>query len=60
MFKLTPGDDHLIFEGEWLANFLRGGSPFVLQNLGLNLTLSLLLMKGEEKKEERGKQKGLA
>ena len=38
-----------------VGKFFKGGSPFVLQNLGLNLTLFLLLMKGEEK---RGRQRG--
>ena len=36
-----------------VGKFSKGGSPFVLQNLGLNLTLFLLLMKGEEKGEEK-------
>lgn len=24
MFQLAPGDAHLIFDGEWLADFVRG------------------------------------
>ena len=36
-----------------VGKFFKGGSPFILQNLGLNLTLFLLLMKGEEKREEK-------
>ena len=24
MFKLAPGDAHLIFDGEWLADFVMG------------------------------------
>ena len=24
MFKLVPRDAHLIFDGEWLADFVRG------------------------------------
>ena len=31
MFELAPGDAHLIFDREWLADFVRGGTYFIFQ-----------------------------
>ena len=36
MFQLAPGDAHLIFDGEWLADFVRGAPILFSKNSDRN------------------------
>ena len=57
MFKLTPGDDHLFFEGEWLANFLRG-LPIRSSEFGpqFDIVFTSNERRGEKRKKEENKK----